>query len=44
VLYRLRLARFHLGADPNIVEARLTIGNADAPFPIVDMEYVLRRP
>jgi hypothetical protein len=44
VLYRLRLARSPLGANPNVVLARLTIGNADAPTPIVDMEYVLQRP
>ena len=44
VLYRLQLARSPLGAYPNLVQARLTIGNADAPTPIVDMEYVLRRP
>ena len=44
VLYRLRLARSLLGVNPNLVEARLTIGNWDAPTPIVDMQYALLRP
>ncbi len=44
VLYRLRLVRSQLGVNPDLVEARLTIGNADAPTPIVDMQYALQRP
>ena len=44
VLYRLRLVRSLLGVNPNLVEARLTIGNWDAPTPIVDMQYALLRP
>ena len=45
VLRTLRLERALLGLEAlNQVEARLTIGNADAPSPIVDLTYLLERP
>ncbi len=45
VLYTLLLHRPLLGVDgTKLLEARLTIGNHDAPSPIVDLEFVLERP
>ena len=45
VLYTLLLHRPLLGVDSTkLLEAHLTIGNHDAPVPIVDLEFVLERP
>ena len=45
VLYTLLLHRPILGVDnTNLLEAYLTIGNHDAPSPIVELEYLLERP
>lgn len=45
VLYTLLMHRPLLGVESTkLLEARLTIGNHDAPSPIVDLEFFLERP